>query len=441
MPRTWPSRVRIVALSAAVFASLTSMAMAMPAAEASNAIPAPSHPVALAKMSPDAIAKRQRPLLAVADEIIQLTSEGRRAGYGGYGDVAISVPDRTVTLYWKGALPSGMRKQLTRLRAQAPVRVVSAPYTWQQLQAQVRQLFAHRAELSARGVALSQAGPAPDATGVRVGVDYRASKAVATAHTDAATTSRQAVEAVGSGPAPVTVTDVPMAHATGSRDNDANPFWGGSRIVRSGNWVCTNGFSIWINGYPYMLTAGHCGGISTNWETTDWYGSGNEVGHEVNRNPNGDTAIISVPGNERMIYDKGWNASVGEAVVGARQSVPGSMVCTEGATSGVICAIKVMNTGLTTTFTTDTGTTFTAANEVYAYNTNFTQASAGGDSGGPVIMNTATPGQELATGTISGGSNSVSCRSTNDPYVTKKCYNDVYYEDIYAALYYWGASL
>jgi hypothetical protein len=86
----------------------------------------------------------------------------------------------------------------------------------------------------------------------------------------------------------------------------------------------------------FLLTAGHCGGINTPWKTTDFYGSGgNVIGTEINRDSGGDTAVISVTGNEPFFYDKGFNSTVGEVVDGARSATKGQGICTEGATSGV----------------------------------------------------------------------------------------------------------
>jgi streptogrisin D len=441
------SRVRLATVSAAACAAL---GLAPWSASASPAARASAGAGVHGQMPAQALARRQMPLLDAAHQIIQLTQLGTAPGYSGYGDVTISVPARLVTLYWKGRLPSGLRDRLSRLRAEAPVRVVAAPYSWQQLEAQTHRISAHRAGLRAAGIALSRVGPQPDATGVLAGIDYSVSPALAAVRARSGSAAAQAAVAQAAvrhlvpGPAPVTIMDVPRptTTATVNRNNDNSPFWGGSRIVRPGNVVCTTGFSIQNSaGARFLLTAGHCGGISSSWQTGDVYGSfsDNFVGTEVNRDSGGDTAIISVPSNQGFIYDKGWNSTVGNHVVGARSSVAGQqLICTEGATSGARCNGGVIATGLD--FPMPNGET--AHNEVYAQQTNGQQISAGGDSGGPVIFNTATPGNVLATGTITAGNIQVNCSGT-DPNLIKPppCFSDVYYEDINAALSHWRASL
>ncbi len=406
------------------------------AAPVSPARPAPLSAADLARMSPQALARRQQPLLHVAQQVLALSRQGAEPGYAGYAGVSISVPDDSVTVSWKGPLPRRLRDHLAAAGRSVRVTTRSAPYTWRELENQTRTLVSRRATLRAEGITVSQAGPAPDGSGITVGVDYAASALAGGSSTAmAAVAAQQAVAAVASGPAPVSVRNVPTARPSGTRQADNVPWWGGDRIVRPGNVDCSAGFSIRIGSTAYMLTAGHCGGINTAWQTGDWYGSGTPVGTEANRDPNGDTAIIAVSSNEGWIYDKGWDSSVGEAVIGSETTVPGTYVCTEGATSGVRCSIEVQQTGLYVSFG-----SFAAYNEVYAASTSGSQSSAGGDSGGPVIVNSGTSGQVYGVGTISGGSTSVAC-SNIDPNVTPACTSDTYFEDLPSALGYWGAWL
>jgi streptogrisin D len=233
-----------------------------------------------------------------------------------------------------------------------------------------------------------------------------------------------------------------VAKATGSRNLDNPPFWGGSRIVRPGNIVCSTGFSV-ISGLTHeMLTAGHCGGISTPWQTGDFYGSGLAMGTETARAPCCDTAIIKVGDNQGDIYDHAWNSTTVEAVIGPLTSVGGTAVCTEGATSGVRCNIKTLETGQVVTFTNEDGSTFTSANESLGVEqSSGQQADAGGDSGGPVIVNSSTARHVYATGTISGGYGAVTCSSADDPSVVKACYAEVWFEEITPILSGWHAQL
>lgn len=432
--RRWARRSTAMAVGLCAAVALGSLPAG--AAPASSARPAPLSAADLARLSPQALAHRQQPLLDVAQHVLKLTRQGSEPGYTGYAGVGISVPDDSVTVYWKGALPGRLRDYLAGAGRSVQVTTRPAPYTWRQLETQTRTLVGRRARLRAEGITLSQAGPAPDGSGVTVGVDYAASALSSSSPTaTVALTAQKAVAAVASGPAPVSVRNVPTARPSGTRQADNAPWWGGDRIVRPGNIDCSAGFSIRVGSTAYMLTAGHCGGINTAWQTGDWYGSGASVGTEANRDPNGDTAIITVSSNEGWIYDKGWDSSVGETVIGSETTVPGTYVCTEGATSGVRCSITVRQTGLYVSFG-----SFAAYNEVYAASTSGSQSSAGGDSGGPVIVNSGTSGQVYGVGTISGGSTSVAC-SNIDPNVTPACTSDTYFEDLPAALGHWGAWL
>jgi hypothetical protein len=409
-------------------------------ASAAGRTAGPVRPVATAS----SIAAAQQPLLAVADDILALTGEGAAPGYSGYGDIVISVPRHLVTLYWHGSVPSALRLRLNRLRATAPVSVVASPYTWQQLESQTRQVVAREGSLAAGGYRVAQVGPEPGADGLIVGVDYTRSRALAI-RTNALTKTAMvtvAVRRLVPGAASLRVLDAPLAHATGTRNLDNSPWWGGSRIIRSGSVVCSSGFSVVSGSTREMVTAGHCGGISTSWQTGDSYGSGNAMGTETARDPCCDTAIIQVGANEGHIYDKAWNSSAGEAVAGSRADVKGITVCNEGATSGVICAIGIVLTGQTKTFTNEDGSTFTSNNESEGVQqANLKQAVAGGDSGGPVIINTTTVGRVYATGTVSGGSVSVTCSSNDDPDVVKACYADMWFEEIAPVLSRWNAQL
>jgi hypothetical protein len=435
-------RILLTTLGLAACAALGTSLLSAPASSAASKAAGPPTP---AQLSAQAVAARQHPLLEVANEIIQLTGQGRAPGYSGYGDVAISVPNRLVTLYWHGPLPSALRLQLVRLRATAPVQVVAAPYTWQELEAQTHQIAAHQAGLRADGYTLARVGPEPGATGLQVGVDYARSRALATGPAAAslsaqAASAQAAVRRLVPGPAPVRISNTPLAHAAGTRNVDASPWWGGSRIVRPGNIDCSSGFSVVRGSTHYMVTAGHCGGINTPWQTGDFYGSGNVMGTETARNPCCDSAVIKVGSNQGHIYDKAWNSSTGEAVIGPLTAVVGTLVCDEGATSGVRCNINTVATGLVVDFTNEDGSTFTAENESQGFQIGGTQATAGGDSGGPVIINSRTAGRIYATGTISGGYGNVSCNNI-DPNVVPVCYEGVYFEEIIPILNLWTVNL
>jgi streptogrisin D len=380
----------------------------------------------------------------VADQVINLTRQGSVAGYSGYGDIEISAPLNAVTLYWKGAVPATLHNELLRMRGTAAVRVVSAPYTWRDLEAQTHRISGMQAELRARGIVLSRVGPLPGATGVEAAVDPGRSPALRAAHANTASTvARSMPSLLATAPAPVTVTTAPAVTlvSTGitvaTRNLDDSPWWGGDRIIRAGGVVCSAGFSL-INaaGHQFMLTAGHCGGIRTVWYAGD-KGGGPLMGTEVNRDSGGDTAIIAVNNNQGWIYDKGWNSTVGEQVIASGTAIRKESLCTEGATSGARCDAIVQRTGIDLPL----GNGETAHNEVYATAKSGQQIAADGDSGGPVIGNSGIPGEVIAFGTITGFNVRVGCTNIDPNLHSPQCGSDVYFEDINAALNHWVANL
>jgi hypothetical protein len=142
------------------------------------------------------------------------------------------------------------------------------------------------------------------------------------------------------------------------------------------------------------------------------------------------------------IYDHAWNSTTGEAILGPLTSVAGTAVCTEGATSGVRCNIETLETGQVVTFTNPDKTTFTAENQSLGTQKSAgLQANAGGDSGGPVIVNSRTAGHVYATGTISGGYGNVSCSTADDPSAIPACYGNMWLEEIVPILNRWNATL
>lgn len=393
------------------------------------------------------LATRQLPLLKVANEILERTGQGAVADYSGYGDVTVSVTRHRVTLYWHGRLPAALRRWLPRLRAVAPVRVLSAAYTWQQLEKQARQVARAEPALGAGGYVISRAGPAPDASGLLVGVDYARSAAITSAARAGgpeaeAAAARAAVRRLVPGPAPVSISDAALADATGTRNHDNSPWWGGSRIVRDGNVDCSTGFAVISGLTHYLISAGHCGGISTVWETGDSWTQGLTVGPETARNGCCDSDLIKVGNAQPDIYNGGWNSSASSTISGPITAVDGTYICTQGATSGTLCNIDTEETGQVVTFTNEDGSMFTAQNEsLGVQKTSGHQADAGGDSGGPAIVNSPTPGHVYATGTISGGYGSVTCSSNDDQGVKKACYGEVWFEDIFSILNLWNVQL
>lgn len=443
--RAWLPRPLLVVALLCTALTVGAVAPAATAATASSpSAPQPMSQQAVARLSPEALGERQQPLLNAVRRIQELAGLATRLGAAGYAGAAISVPRWNVTLYWRGSQPAQLVALLARLRRTIPVRVVSAGYSERQLLTQTQQIVRELHGLRVRGLDVTQVGPKPDGSGVQVGVDLTASPALARLHTPAggrAALAGRLISALVPGRAPVTVFGDQPHWATdgGSRDYDTSPYKGGARIVRAGDILCSTGFSVVSGKTHYMLFAAHCGGVNTKWEVGDTYDGDTSMGLETARDPSYDTGLIKVGDNQATIYDKAWDSSVTEKVVGYQSAVTGTYTCQNGATSGVICNTVVEATLQSISF--DNGA-FTAVDEDVAHNADSNlQAEADGDSGGPVFVTTSTKGHVDGVGTISGGDVTVTCSDNDDPTPKPVCYNYVDFADLISNLDRWNVQL
>lgn len=191
-----------------------------------------------------------------------------------------------------------------------------------------------------------------------------------------------------------------------SRDNDTNPFYGGSAAK-----YCTNGFG-WNNGSTeYMLTAGHCNdqsspqakwllpngariGTWTKWDTYE-YGSIKLPGQNSYV---GDVALVAMYGaNETVgkIYTGNRTSNTSRDVARAELAYKGKKYCTGGRNKGVICNWKITHTGARVTYASGG-----VARNLFR-GTKRGWCLYGGDSGGPVYT-TQRNGKIVAKGIISG---------------------------------------
>lgn len=205
-----------------------------------------------------------------------------------------------------------------------------------------------------------------------------------------------------------------------TRQNDANPWTGGAR-VKNGSQGCSSGFGLKV-GSPtnyYILTAGHCALDGAT--ITD--GAGNFMGTTTGRNLSIDSTLIDVSLASGYMYDGTWNTTSGarEKVVGTHRIAKNEQVCTSGSYTGTHCGLIVRST------TARWVVGSTNVNGISASPSSTTAiAAGGGDSGGPVLVNTATSRQILATGLISVGDHPVACTGQG----TSTCYNYVYFVPI-----------
>ena len=112
---------------------------------------------------------RQMPLADASSQIYELW---RREGLQGFTGMRFDNDKGEVILYWKGQVPHRMVALVRTLRTSVPVRVVERPYSLVELQREARRLV--ELDLSGAGVNVTQAGPLPDFSGIRVGIDTTA---------------------------------------------------------------------------------------------------------------------------------------------------------------------------------------------------------------------------------------------------------------------------
>lgn len=197
-----------------------------------------------------------------------------------------------------------------------------------------------------------------------------------------------------------------------SRDDDANPFFGGATTNTSVG-TCTIGFSWTHEGASYFLTAGHCTGANTDVRMPR-YGT-QKVGKVVKDNWNnttgsvklsglsyysGDLALVKMNGEWKTagkMYVGGPNSSTYRKVKGVASRAPkkGDKYCTGGTTKGELCGWKV----------TDPKTNIKYRDGQMARNITLGKkggtCTAPGDSGGPIY--TVSAGKIVAKGIHSGG--------------------------------------
>lgn len=269
----------------------------------------------------------QHRLNLIADRIVA-------AGRGGLAGVVVDPENHDVRLHWKGQLPDAVRLAVEAGRLQAPVQVLPATHTALELEAEAQRWLDSGLVTDAYGK--------PDGSGVAIEVAGPPAAAPPALPGGA----RTAFTVTYGGERPVPLTGDPAGSGAGvaspfphSRQFDISPYWGGARFI-SPVTMCSTGFSVTdAEGYPSMLTVGHCG----------------EPGHEVTTGwpqdvmgqiwwdwDHHDIALMWIYANVGPhVYTGPWNSNTGRKVVGAASNYPGNFVCTNGATTGEHCAVKM----------------------------------------------------------------------------------------------------
>ncbi len=197
-----------------------------------------------------------------------------------------------------------------------------------------------------------------------------------------------------------------------SRDDDANPFYGGA-TTNTNVGTCTVGFSWTHQGESYFLTAGHC--TSANSDVRMPHYGNQKIGKVVKDNWNnttgstkmsgvpyysGDLSLVKMNGNwltAGEMYVGGPNSSSHRTVKGVASRSPkiGDKYCTGGTTQGELCGWKVSEVKVNLRY----------LDGQFARNMTLGKkngtCNARGDSGGPIY--TVSGGKVVAKGIISGG--------------------------------------
>jgi streptogrisin D len=293
-----------------------------------------------------------------------LKNEIERTGYPGYA--GIELQDSQVALWWKGALPSGVRAVLATARTTAPVSVGKAAYSLAELRVAGAKL---RSALKAESPRIKYA---VDGSRIVVGMAVPAGFV------------EQSLPHVG---VPVEIADQ-GAKADMSRYDDWAPWrGGGDNINYSQSSRCTGGFPVTNGGAKFILTAGHCG---SNGQAI-YDSTGEYIGNFCNDNDGHDLGMVCPPGGVTpQMYVGDLNSNVVMRVEGWDWTFPGEYLCQSGGSSardigGPVCNLRVEK------FNTDAG------DAVEARQVDGQVAVRGGDSGGPVYSYSSA-GNAIAKG-------------------------------------------
>jgi len=346
----------------------------------------------------------QERLYAAAEKFTAATT-----GDEGFAGVEASPESRRLVVYWQGQLSTNAAKQLEEIKGEVPVEVVAAKYNLRTLSAVQESIAAERG--------VTEVGAAEDGSGVTVGFAGTEEEA-------------RKLPAIQAAKVPVTIeagSSIEEAGCTGRQD-DCSPYWGGARYVNPGGGRCSSGFSLrftTVTGSTFyrMLSAGHC--ASNGNLIKD--GGGETMGTVTGDTDSKDILLIypspvSV-GYAGRVYTGPWNSGLAsnKRVGGQTNSFKGGWVCTSGASTGIHCNVKILQTNVTIWGTVKTVKATAPVGMV---------AAGKGDSGGPVFAN-RIDGRVNAKGTISAGQYQVTCPAGSP---SSRCYRVVYYVGIFTSI-------
>jgi hypothetical protein len=369
----------------------------------------------------------QQPLEALVTQLNSLP---------GFAGAQVSVPERKVTLSWKGALPGAAAGLLAGARsAGITVTVRGARYSWTEMTAWSKRVLQDASRYRSAGLAVVSAGPRVGGDGINVGVEGGSAAPAARARLQGALGADAHLVAA----APGRGTD---------RSSDQAPHWAGARMQRDDHGeTCTSGWPIRrrSDGRTFIITALHCGG-GTSWWAWSHYrdGSNNNTykfGDYWGSDTNEDAQFVrSVVGG--FTYDGGAapGTDFSKAIAGSASlnGITGLTVCASGGATGTHCGILIDGWG----WDQITGQNYI---EYIAYvHGQANQGKPGiawgnGDSGGGVFT-LAANNKVTAVGMMSVAHDS-GFPCSPDPAYPTTCHTDTGFTDVNMALNAWGSDI
>ncbi|MFC4534149.1 hypothetical protein [Sphaerisporangium dianthi] len=399
-------------------AGITTVLLPLPPASAGPAHTGPAHTGPAPYRGDAELARRQTPMLALADAL-EASGGGEGSGFAG---VELDVPGGIVHLYWKGAAPDATSAVAAKAPRGVRVRIHSAAHSAAELRERAEEIIRSRG-LSAGGD-VHRVTPLADGSGLELGVTTTG-PAAGKASADPLVVSTEAEQ-------PPTPYD--------GRWGGASPFEGGIQIngcSASFGGLTSPAGPDWV--YPAkLITAAHCFSVGDEVRTGSTWTSGPVViGHVEAVNPALDSALIAVdPG--KFVTGWMWDGGVLDGseftkpVVGTSAARNGSLVCASGASSGVHCDIKITKTGSTLDWGDHVSRAVSIGDQMQG------QLAAGsGDSGGPVFTLTDNFESVLAAGVIIGGDDR---RPATCTYLSSRCSTRLFFTDFRTVRSYWGIS-
>lgn len=173
----------------------------------------------------------------------------------------------------------------------------------------------------------------------------------------------------------------------GSRGYCTDPMRAGIRIEEGGNTGpdCTMGFHVTVGTDAQFLSAGHCGKNHGNSWYHDGWGFVGSVQYNAYIDPNRvtDSMRVQILNSQTDALVYGASPSEAKEVVGQTFASQGQFICLSGEASGWSCG--TVETAFLIYYSQTVGRDLYGADGSYA--------SAGGDSGGPVVVPAQGPGE------------------------------------------------